>query len=238
VTKYASVVVTTPIGQQPSSYRQRSLPVPPDALDLLLVRHGQSEAYVQGQPFALVDGHGDPPLSELGHEQATRVCDRLADAGIDAIYETTLRRTGQTAAPLAERLGLTPEVEPDLRVVYLGVWEGGLYRKMVADFHPIAQRMFAEERWDVIPGAESLVSFDGRVRGAIGRIAAAHSGQRVAVFTHGGVIGQALALATGSRPFAFNAADNASISRVVVTSRQWYIRTFNDTAHLDGARQL
>jgi probable phosphoglycerate mutase len=57
------------------------------------------------------------------------------------------------------------------------------------------------------------------------------------VFTHGGVIGQALALATGSRPFAFNAADNASVSRVVVTADRWYVRTFNDSAHLDGARQ-
>jgi probable phosphoglycerate mutase len=202
---------------------------------LLLVRHGQSEAYVEGRPFPLVDGHGDPPLSELGREQALQVCERLAAAGIDAIYVTTLCRTSQTAAPLAERLGLTPLVEADLREVYLGEWEGGLYRKMVADFHPIAQRMFAEERWDVIPGGESLVSFDGRVRAAIGRIAAAHAGQRVAVFTHGGVIGQALALATGSRPFAFNAADNASLSRVVVTASRWYIRTFNDTAHLDGA---
>ena len=201
---------------------------------MLLVRHGQSEAYVEGQPFALVGGHGDPPLSELGIRQAQRVCDRLAGAGIEAIYVTTLRRTVQTAAPLAERLGITAAVEPGLREVYLGEWEGGLYRKMVADFGPIAQRMFAEERWDVIPGAESLVSFDGRVRAAIGRIAAAHRGQRVAVFTHGGVIGQALALATGSRPFAFNAADNASISRVVVTADQWYVRTFNDTAHLDG----
>jgi probable phosphoglycerate mutase len=226
--------VTTQQGEQASAYRQRTFPVPDGALDLLLVRHGQSEAYVEGNPFPLVDGHGDPPLSELGRAQAVRVRDRLAEAGIDAIYVTTLRRTAQTAGPLAERLGLTPAVEPELREVYLGEWEGGLYRKMVADFHPIAQRMFAEERWDVIPGAESLVSFDGRVRAAIGRIAAEHSGQRVAVFTHGGVIGQALSLATGSRPFAFNAADNASVSRVIVTSPKWYIRTFNDTAHLDG----
>jgi 2,3-bisphosphoglycerate-dependent phosphoglycerate mutase len=228
------VLVTTQQGEQAGAYRQRTLPVPDGALDLLLVRHGQSEAYVEGTPFPLVDGHGDPPLSELGRSQALRVRDRLAETGIDAIYVTTLCRTAQTAEPLAKLLGLTPAVEPDLREVYLGEWEGGLYRKMVADFHPIAQRMFAEERWDVIPGAESLVSFDGRVKAAIGRIAAAHPGQRVAVFTHGGVIGQALALATGSRPFAFNAADNASVSRVIVTSPKWYIRTFNDTAHLDG----
>ncbi len=232
--QYASVLVTTHQDEQPGAYRQRTFPVPDDALDLLLVRHGQSEAYVAGKPFPLVGGHGDPPLSELGRAQALRVCDRLAGGGIDAIYVTTLCRTAQTAAPLAERLGLTPVIEPELREVYLGEWEGGLYRKMVADFHPIAQRMFTEERWDVIPGAESLASFDGRVRAAISRIAARHSGQRVAVFTHGGVIGQALALATGSRPFAFNASDNASVSRVIITATKWYVRTFNDTAHLDG----
>ena len=202
-------------------------------MDLLLIRHGQSEAYVEGRPFALIDGHGDPPLSALGRDQAGKVADRLAGAGIDAIYVTTLCRTAQTAAPLVERLGLAPVVEPDLREVHLGEWEGGLYRKMVAEFHPIAQRMFAEERWDVIPGAEALVSFDGRVRAAIGRLAAAHPSQRVAVFTHGGVIGQALALASGSRPFAFNTADNASISRLIVTADRWFVRSFNDTAHLN-----
>ena len=219
--------------QQRGEYRQRPFPVPDGALDLFLIRHGQSETYVEGMPFPLTGGHGDPPLSAVGRDQARSVGDRLAGAGIEAIYVTTLCRTAQTAAPLAGRLGVTPQVEPDLREVYLGEWEGGLYRKMVAENHPIARRMFAEERWDVIPGAESLVSFDGRVRAAIGRLAAGHAGQRVAVFTHGGVIGQALALATGSRPFAFNAADNASISRLIVTPDRWFVRTFNDTAHLN-----
>ena len=213
-------------------YRQRPIPVPAGALDLLLVRHGQSEAFT-GSPFPLAGGHGDPPLSSLGTRQAERVRDRLAGAGIDAIYVTTLRRTVQTAGPLAGRLTLTPLVEAGLREVFLGEWEAGLYRKMVAERHPIAQRMFAEERWDVIPGAESLVAFDGRVRAAIGRLLAAHGGQRVAAFTHGGVIGQALALATGSRPFAFNGADNASISRLIVTPDRWWVRGYNDTAHLE-----
>jgi len=56
------------------------------------------------------------------------------------------------------------------------------------------------------------------------------------VFTHGGVIAQALALASGSRPFAFLSVDNGSISRLVVTGQHWIVRGFNDTAHLDGAR--
>jgi 2,3-bisphosphoglycerate-dependent phosphoglycerate mutase len=213
---------------------QRRYAVPPEATDLLLVRHGASAAYIHGQRFALVGGQGDPPLSADGMAQADLVSARLAAAGVDAIYVTNLRRTAQTAAPLAARLALAVHVEADLREVHLGEWEGGIFRKNVAEAHPTSLRMLAEERWDVIPGAESSDVLAGRVRAAIERVAAAHPGQRVAAFTHGGVIGQALALASGSRPFAFLGAENASISRLVIIGDRWMVRGFNDTAHLDG----
>jgi 2,3-bisphosphoglycerate-dependent phosphoglycerate mutase len=224
-------------GAQPDSFQQRRFEPPAGATEVLLVRHGQSQAYLDGMPFALVDGQGDPPLSPLGQEQARLVCARLAAERIDAIYVTTLCRTGQTAAPLAELAGLDLVVEPDLREVHLGEWEGGLFRKMVAGNHPVAQQMMNSERWDVIPGAEAADTFAGRVRAAIEKLSARHPDQRVAVFTHGGVVGQALALAAASRPFAFIGAENASISRLVITSERWIVRGFNDTGHLDGARR-
>jgi probable phosphoglycerate mutase len=207
--------------------------VPPGATDLLLIRHGQSQAYVHGDLFDLIDGQGDPPLSAGGEAQARRVASRLAGRRIDVIYVSTMRRTAQTAAPLAGELGLTPIVDAGLREVHLGEWEGGVFRKNVAEGHPIALRMMAEERWDVIPGAEPTDALAARIRAAIGRIAVAHPDQRVAAFTHGGVIGQALALATGSRLFAFTGAENASISRLVITTDRWIMRGYNDTAHLD-----
>jgi probable phosphoglycerate mutase len=218
----------------PASFRQRRFEPPPGAAELVLVRHGESEAYVDGRPFPLAGGHGDPPLSLQGLEQARRVGARLGTVGIDAIYVTTLHRTAQTAAPLAEELGLDPRVEAGLREVYLGDWEGGVYRKMMAGGHPVSQQVLAEERWDLIPGAEPAAAFADRVRVAIVRLAAGHLGQRIAVFTHGGVIGQALALASGSRPFAFVGADNASISRLVIAGDRWIVRGFNDTAHLES----
>jgi 2,3-bisphosphoglycerate-dependent phosphoglycerate mutase len=224
--------------EQPTAFHQRPFEPPQGAMDLLLLRHGQSEAYVDGSPFRLVDGQGDPPLSALGVEQARRLSARLSGTGINAIYVTPLRRTAQTAAPLAQQLGLDLRVEAGLREVFLGEWEGGEFRKQVAQNHPVSQRMFAEERWDVIPGAESSEALAGRVRDAIVRLAAAHPGERVAVFTHGGVIGQALALAAKSRPFAFIGAENASISRVVITSELWIVRGFNDTAHLADLADL
>lgn len=220
--------------QEPTAFRQQRYQVPAGATDLLLVRHGASEAYLDGAPFNLVGGHGDPPLSPDGVEQAELVGARLAALGVDAIYVSTLCRTAQTAAPLARRLGLTPRVEPDLREVYLGDWEGGLLRKMVASGHPLALRMSQEQRWDVIPGAESLDALNLRVRAAIERIVAAHKGQRVVAVSHGGIIGHALYLASSCRPFAFLGAENASISRLVITADRWFVRGFNDTAHLDG----
>lgn len=222
----------------PEEYRQLRFEAPPGSTELLLIRHGESAPARRGQPFPLADGHADPDLAPEGREQALRVADRLSVAKIDHIYVTTLRRTVQTAAPTAERLGLTPTVEPGLREVHLGEWEGGLFRQKMAENGDIAQRLFTEQRWDVIPGAEPSDRFATRVREAVDRLTAAHRDQTIAVFTHGGVIGQVLAHASKSRTFAFIGADNGSISHIVITPPVWIIRRFNDTAHLDPAFTL
>ena len=124
-------------------------------------------------------------------------------------------------------------MEAGLREVHLGEWEGGIFRQKVTEGDPVAIKMREEQRWDVIPGAEPADAFASRVRDAVDRIAAAHRDQRVAVFTHGGTIGQILATAAAARPFAFTGADNASVSHVVVGGTPWIIRRYNDTAHLD-----
>lgn len=218
---------------EPRAYRQHRFTAPPGATELVLVRHGESQPAVEGRVFDLVDGHGDPALSPEGREQAVKVCARLAGEGVDAIYVSKLRRTTETATALATALGLPMVVDPDLHEVYLGDWEGGAFRKRVAEGDPIAVRMITEERWDVIPNAEPADVFAARARRAVDRIAAAHPDQRVAVFAHGGIIGQILAQATGSRPFALGGSDNAAISHLVVAGERWILRRFNDTTHLD-----
>ncbi|MBV8162179.1 MAG: histidine phosphatase family protein, partial [Acidimicrobiia bacterium] len=45
---------------------------------MLLVRHGESEAAVAGESFALLDGQSDPALSPEGEAEAQLVCERLA----------------------------------------------------------------------------------------------------------------------------------------------------------------
>ncbi|MGC8463823.1 MAG: histidine phosphatase family protein [Acidimicrobiales bacterium] len=215
-------------------FPQQLYRVPPGATELLLVRHGASEAAEEGRSFPMLGVHSDPPLAPEGREQAEAVCRRLAGLGIKSVVVSPLRRTAETAAPLLAMLGAQPVVEPDLREVHLGEWEGGLFRQKVADRDPVAVRMFTEERWDVIPGAESNEEVVRRVRAAVGRVVEGCSEQTVAVFTHGGVIATILAEATGARPFAFVGVDNASISRLVVDEGRWTVRGYNDIAHLGG----
>lgn len=220
--------------QPPTEYRQIRFRPPDGATQLLLVRHGESAPARDGITFPLVDGHADPELASEGLEQADLLANRLRTEHIDAVYVTPLRRTTQTAKPLTSAVGLSVRIEADLREIYLGEWEGGLLRKYVAQQHPIALQMREQQRWDVIPGAESMDNLRGRIRAGVGRIVAAHPGQRVAVFSHGGVIGTLLSLASGAEPFAFETVDNGSISEVVVSGSSWTVRRFNDTAHLTG----
>jgi len=215
-----------------AEHRQLKFAPPPGATTILLVRHGESAPVRDGEPVPLLGGASDPALDPVGVEQAERVAARLATEAIDAIYVTPLRRTAQTAAPLAERLGLEPRVEGDLREVFLGEWEGGHFRKHVREAHPVVLEMRRLGRWDVIPGAEPADGFAARVRAGIDRIAAAHPDQRVVSVVHGGVVGQAIANATGASPLAFSWADNGSISELVVAGGDWIVRSYNDVAHL------
>ena len=52
----------------------------------------------------------DPPLSAPGQTRARKLAAMLGESGIAAIYTTEYIRTKDTAAPLAEKLHLTPVV--------------------------------------------------------------------------------------------------------------------------------
>jgi 2,3-bisphosphoglycerate-dependent phosphoglycerate mutase len=218
----------------PERYEQRPFAVPPDATEVVMVRHGASQAAVPGEPFEMLEGHADPALSEVGGQQALRVADRLAGEPLTALFTTALVRTRQTAAPLAARLGLEPVAVPELNEVHLGEWEAGEFRIRGHQRDPLYVRALVEERWDVVPGAESNEGFAERVRRGMERVLeAAGTGVSVGAFLHGGVIGEVCRQATSSRPFAFIHADNCSISRLVVfADGRWLLRSFNDTAHL------
>jgi probable phosphoglycerate mutase len=209
--------------------------VPPDgATELLLVRHGASAAAIPGRPFPLREGQGDPPLAPEGRTQAGRVAERLARESPSALFVSPFARTAATAEPIAAACGLSPVVAEDLREVHTGELEGGEFRIRVARGDPLIARLFAEQRWDVIPGAEPMDAFAARVRAAADAVVAAAGAGRVVVVTHGAWIAELChQVVAGSRPFAFITVDNASISRVVVLpDGRRILAAFNDTGHV------
>ncbi len=221
-------------GMSSDGYPQRRFALPPDATEVILLRHGASAPALPGVSFPMLDGHGDPPLAPSGEEQAAQAAARLRDEELNGLFVTGLMRTLQTAAPLAAALGVAPVHVPALREVRLGEWEGGEFRIRVHEGDPIAMRMLAEERWDIVPGAEASEDFSARVRAGMAEVVAAIGPGRSGVaVVHGGVIGEICRAATSSRPFAFVHSDNCSITRVVVfDDGRWMLRSFNDTTHL------
>ena len=71
---------------------------------IFLVRHGEAAAS-WGE-------HPDPGLSDVGHSQAEAVCDALIERGGQRVVSSPMQRCRETAAPLARRLALTPDISP------------------------------------------------------------------------------------------------------------------------------
>ena len=217
-------------------YPQEDYSRPPGSIEVVLVRHGASEAAVEDQPFELLEGQADPSLSEAGRHQAQAVAAHLAGEPLTALFVTPLRRTAQTAAPLAELTGLRPVVVPELREVHLGELDGGAFRIAVRRRDPIVREVFTQQRWDVIPGAETMEAFAQRTAAGLARmVEGLEPGASVAAVVHGGVIGELCRQASDSRPFAFVHADNGSLSRLVLLPEgHWWVRSFNEGGHLRG----
>jgi probable phosphoglycerate mutase len=90
-----------------------------------LIRHAQSEENaldlkrrMTGEDFnEILRRSPDAALTPLGVQQAHAVAAALADRGIERLYASPFFRTRSTAAVIAQRLGLEPELVDDLREV-------------------------------------------------------------------------------------------------------------------------
>lgn len=87
------------------------------------------------------------PLSIKGRAQAESIADALADAGVDLIWSSRFLRCRQTVEPLAERLGLTVLVAPQMTEGTSGAEGLRVLLQAVADGHTLA----ACSHGDVIP---------------------------------------------------------------------------------------
>ena len=160
---------------------------------LLLIRHAESSWNALGR----WQGHGDPPLSDRGRAQAHALARELASETIDVLVSSDLRRAAETAAILGEARGLRPELNPRLRELDLGDWEG-LTRDQIERKAGNALRRFDAGDLDVRPGGgENLREIEQRAFSIVAELVDAHPGRRLAIVTHLGVIRALLGESSG-----------------------------------------
>ena len=103
---------------------------------LIIVRHGQSEANVE-ERYA---GDWDVNLTSMGEKQAeisTKYV--LVKYKVDRVYSSRLKRTHITAEKLADKCGLSVEIEEDLRELWGGKWEKMFFQIFLKDTMRIFQ---------------------------------------------------------------------------------------------------
>ncbi len=148
-------------------------------MDLIIVRHARPIRHD-------VDGENetaDPPLSELGQQQAKRTAEYLLNEGIDHIVASTMRRAHETALPLAELLGLDIELIDDLKEsdhkskTYVPTEE------MDPEDPAVAKMLEGDIHANLF--SDGLEAFEERVVGAFDYVIESNRSRTVVAFCHG-----------------------------------------------------
>lgn len=162
--------------------------MPETRIDLL--RHGQCEG---GEIFR---GSTDVLLTESGWSDMRDQLDLRSPAPWHRIVCSPLQRCQRFAEEAAERLNLPLTIEPDLREMHFGDWEGQNIAQLREDDALLA-RWGEDPEAHSPPNGESLSVFAERVSLALNRLGAQYPGEYLLVVTHGGVIRYLLTQAKG-----------------------------------------
>lgn len=210
-----------------------------NAAELFLIRHGDA---IPDEDEIIPSGvYDNLPLSRIGREQAQALATRLGAMPFDAIYSSPLERCQETAAPLAQRLGLTPIIVADLHEVSIGKIRPLPTddKNLAAISQALRERLIdivrigaATGSWDSIEGSESSKAFRQRTVNALDEIANKHIGQRILVFGHGGIINAYVAEVLGLDKEFFFPCGNTSITIVRVAGQHRVLYVLNDLAHI------
>ena len=200
------------------------------------MRHGQTAWNAQRR----LQGQLDVPLDDTGRWQAEQLANALAAEELHAIYSSDLLRATATAAPLAQRLGLTVKLDRGLRERAFGRLEGYTHAEIEAIWPDDARAWRQRDPHAQPGGGESLHDFFVRCLNAVTSIVAQHPGQAVVLVAHGGVLDCLYRAAVGVE---LNAArswqlGNATINRLLWTPQGFSLVGWDDNQHLEDWGQV
>lgn len=218
----------------PADDQQRPFVAPQVVTRLILVRHGVTDFTVQGR----LDGRGgaDPSLNASGRAQAEAAATAVAQlvSGPVTVITSSLARAGQTGQLIAERLGVTPQLDPDWDEQCFGAWDGLSFAQIGEQYPGQAARLRVEDDFRVDGGGETHDELAARVAQARARAVAI--GGTVVVVSHRKpimtVLQSLLGLDTGHAWLV--SIDPASLTGVDVRADGSALLAYtNDTHHLE-----
>ncbi len=148
-------------------------------MKIYFTRHGETEWNSRD----IICGITDISLSENGKAQAAALAARISHEhrDIDVIICSPMKRAQETAAPIAEALGITPETDERLREWDYGSYEG---KHRDAEGFLDAKLEFGCRMPD---GGESVFDVVNRTYGLIDELGEKYSGKNILLVCHGGV---------------------------------------------------
>jgi len=205
---------------------------------VVLVRHGDSVHKAQG----VIGGpQGCGGLTALGHEQAAQLASKLAIQAVDwgsiAVYSSTLRRAQQTAAPIADRLGVRADADCGLCTWHMPPYADGMPIDELNRDHSVDDGgVFRPFQHDNETWAELLT----RVTRTLIDIAHRHRGGTIVVVAHAETVAASfggLGLLGHYYPFEPANVRNAAITEWVTDDEparfppaRWTLVRFNDAS--------
>ncbi|HWI00441.1 MAG TPA: histidine phosphatase family protein [Propionibacteriaceae bacterium] len=202
--------------------------------DVVLLRHGDTRLSPERR-FSGV-GSAGLGLSAAGRDQAQRAAgSALLQGGAFAeVLTSPLTRCQETARIVAAALGVSVVVDPDLREMDFGLWEGMTFDE-VQDRYPEDLRRWTESAAASPTGSsETFTAVLDRMGTVAGRLATRYAGVSVVAVTHITPIKALVAHALGAPPSALFRMElsSACFSRISYTGGEASVRLLNDTSHL------
>lgn len=197
---------------------------------VILIRHGETLWNREHR----IQGHLDSPLTAEGIAQAEACGKRLQAESFDFVVASDLGRVRHTAHLLLAGRALPVSFDASLRERSFGAAEGRPLAEIDRRYPGMIGEAGLVESALTLPGGESRSEFQARVKSAITGLASAHSGQRLLVVTHGGVL---RAVYRWLNALPLNDAQKLSVpntayNRILFEHGQWKMDVWGDTTHL------
>ncbi|MBD3782715.1 MAG: histidine phosphatase family protein [Micrococcales bacterium] len=199
---------------------------------IVVLRHGETTHNAGG----VWQGQLDSPLSARGEEQAAAVGPAIAALGPSRVVTSDLQRARRTGESVARACGVPLTVDPRLREIHSGEWQGLTSAEVAARWpedHAAVHRGEDVRRGG--PGGETVLDVVARVAEALTDVLeATGAGECVVVSTHGAAGRAAAGWLLGlEQQVAWRVLDglgNCHWGELVEGRDGWRLRTWNASA--------